>query len=477
MGKYKKIVGLFLLWFHFSSIWGQQLPASAVRSDMSYLKKRLEQKHLGLYEYQSKAKYDSLFKYLYTHVPDSMDLRQTYVYLAPLITAIHDTHTSFRFPSKALPKKIRTIPLSIRTFQDNYYIALNGSQDSTFQRGDLLLSIDGEPMAEIIKKIQTMYGTDNDNKTTKNYYASRHFSNFYFKYYGEKDSVTIAFSRKDTIRQQTIATLTAKETTEFLKKRYKDIFRKNFDYKIIDTSHHVAHLTISSFSLSRYPIDVLQFKFKHELKKSFKQVEKDSIQHLIVDFRGNGGGFIPNVNRFLSYILPSSFLITDTVFVKKAALRKMAPLYTIIPPIIAAFLYKPYNDSLYYRKAKNPKPFSVAKKYHFNNDLYFLMDGGSYSATVFTLSIAHDHQVGTFIGEQPGGTTWGSFAITWDDFKLPNSKIRIHLPLFKMYHYLPNHRSKTLFLQPDFDVGYNFDDFMKMQDSVLEFTKRLIIEN
>lgn len=451
----------------------QEITDEELRADMAFLKKRLVKQHPGLYQYISEAQYDSLYQYLYANVPPRLGIREAYRYIAPLITSIQDAHTSYRVPKKLVPKKPQTLPLYIRQFGENYYIALNGSDDSTMQRGDQLLTVDEEPIAKVIENLKTIYGTDNNNKVSKRYYSTRHFSNFYYKYYGEKDSIRLSFLHNDTLRLTKIASLTAKATTANLKKRYKNIFRKNFDYHILDSTARVAHLEITSFSLGGHPADVAQLKYKRMLKQRFRAIEADSIQHLIVDFRGNGGGFIPNIHRLLRFIMPEPFRIMDTVFIKKMALRKAAPFYTVFPPLVAAFLYKSYDDTYFYRKPRGE--FRPYKQYHYDNHLYFLMDGGSYSATTFTLGIAYDKGIGTYIGEQPGGTNWGSFAITWDDFKLPNSKIRIHAPMFRMYHHLPNQRAKTLFLEPDYSVGQNFADFLQMKDSMIEFVKRLIV--
>jgi hypothetical protein len=221
-------------------------------------------------------------------------------------------------------------------------------------------------------------------------------------------------------------------------------------------------------------LDLGQWKFKRMLEKRFAQVKKDGTEHLIVDFRGNGGGFIPNIARTMKYFAKEPFVLLDTVYFKKKAFRKAAPLYTVFSPIATRMLFKSYDDTFFYRKPKKPIRYKPVKENHFDGKVYFLMDGGSYSATTFTMALAHDMGIGTFIGQQPGGANWGSFASTWNDFKLPNSKIVIHMPLFKLTHNLPNQRAKSFVLTPDYEVDHSFKDFMERKDTVLDFTLDLI---
>jgi hypothetical protein len=193
-----------------------------------------------------------------------------------------------------------------------------------------------------------------------------------------------------------------------------------------------------------------------------------------VDFRGNGGGFIPNITRTMRYFAKEPFVLMDTVFFKKKAFKKVAPAYGIISPLVTRMLFKSYDDTFFYRKPKKPKLYKQVKKNHFDGKVYFLMDGGSYSATTFTMALAYDMGIGTFIGQPPGGANWGSFASTWNNFKLPNSKIVVHMPLFKLTHSLPNQRSKSFVLTPDYEVDYSLEDFMNEKDAVLDFTLDLI---
>ena len=103
-----------------------------------------------------------------------------------------------------------------------------------------------------------------------------------------------------------------------------------------------------------------------------------------------------------------------------------------------------------------------------------MTDPGCYSATTFTLNLAKDLGIGTFIGQQVGGASWGSFAVNWQDFKLPNTKYIVHTPLMKITHKMPNQVNKGFFLQLDYEVNRTREELLNNHTSVIDFTVEMI---
>jgi len=128
-----------------------------------------------------------------------------------------------------------------------------------------------------------------------------------------------------------------------------------------------------------------------------------------------------------------------------------------------------------YRVNKRNDKQKPEKELAYRGKTYFLTDPGCYSATTFTLNLAKDMGIPEkIVGQQVGGASWGSFAVNWSDFKLPNTKFIVHTPLMKISHNLPNNISNDFFLQPDYEVNRNREELLKNNTSVVDFTVEMI---
>lgn len=466
---------LFLASSH--SVFSQKLSPKQMKEDLFKAKELLERYHPNPYAYTTKntlnQKWEEAEKQIAT---DSLDMHAFFRVLAPVIAAVQDGHTSTLISPKIYGKNARQLPFFIRKFNGKYYVNYAAAADTTFQRGMELHAIEGIPMDSLVRLNERVFGNDNGNPVSNSYYAIGAFPSFYARNFGQKDSLLVTFKHADSLdfTSKKLEMMSSSAIIKRISFRYKDALKKNFKYVIEDSTAKIARLEISSFSLSGKFLDVSQRKFKRLLKQRFTQIEKDSIQHLLIDFRGNGGGYIPNVRRFVSYLAKEPFQLVDSLTFKKTALSAIAPWFTVFPPLITRLVFKKSPMDGYFGRKNPSKLFDNFPKKAFSGKTYFLMDGGSYSATTFTLGLLYDQGVGTYIGTQPGGANWGSFAGNWKNAKLPHSKLILHIPLFKIDHRLPNQRAKSFFIQPDLWVEPSWADFLNRKDTVVEFTKQMI---
>jgi hypothetical protein len=454
--------------------------AKEIKEDMVFLKNKFEKIHPGMYHYVSKEAYNKTYDSLYSTVNQPLSYLETFRVLSALVTNVKDGHTNLKFDKKRFNKKnAKFVPFYLRKIGDKYYLALNYCHDSTIIRGSEVLRFNDEPVETLMKKLKLLVSADNGNEAVKNYYTSGSFPTFYKKQFGEVDSMKISYRlpTNDTIFSKKIACVTNAEMLQLDKKRYKNLNRANLSLKIIDSLHHIAKLDITEFSMSYKHFDFNNRKFKKVLEKRFKEIKKLKIEHLIVDFRANGGGFIPNISRFLKYLSPKPFTLVDTLAFKKKAYFALFKPQWIGPPLVMWLGFRQRKGELMYRVNKQNDKQKPQKRAIFEGKTYFTTDAGCYSATTFTLNLAKDLRIGKFIGQPVGGATWGSFAVMWQDFKLPHSKYVVHTPLMKMMHRLPNQVNKELFLQPDYEVNRNREELLKNNTSVIDFTVEMIRKN
>lgn len=474
----KLMVFYVLLIFPSQLAFGQKtITNEEFKKDLASAKKNIEKYHLGLYYYESQQDFDSRYEAIIENLPEKLSILEAYRLTNEFTSGMRDLHTSTILPKNFIEKKDRkSLPLTIRKVGEKFYIHFNMSSDSSLIRGSEVISIDGVSINKDFESFQNLWGTDNGNETSKKYYSERLFARNYNYIYGIKDSVNVAFKKpqNDSVFVKKIAFETPKEATKILNQRYKNVSRKNLNFKILDSLNHIAYLDVLSFKEKGNKFDFPQHRFKKLLKKHFKAIEKNEIEHLIVDFRFNGGGLINNISRITKYIAPEPFEIIDNTYIKKASFLKIFPPYFVLPYIAGRFIFKKLDDDTFIRVGSKKRMTKLAKKYHYDKKIYVLMDGGSYSATTFTIGLWKDMNRATFIGMQPGGANWGSFAGQWKDIKLPNSKLKVHIPLMKIIHAQPNKTTQTFFVEPDYYVEQSFDDFIKRKDAQLNFALDLI---
>lgn len=448
----------------------------AVEKDLGILLTLFEKYHPGIYFYQSKLNLELKYDNLKHSLADSLTPHESYNAIYQAVAEVQDLHTSARLPKKIKSKNPKLFPFILRRFENDFFVHFNLSADTTIVRTSQIKSINGEPIFNIYKKIQHLYGTDNSNSISKVYYAEKAFGNYFNTLYGQQDSIKISFKiHPDSLeKNKNIATISTKNLNLTLKNRYKNASRSNMSFKILDSLNQIAKLDITSFSYKSNKLDLSERKFKKTIKLKFKEIEKNKIEHLILDLRGNGGGYIPNVGRLTKYIANEPFKLIDSMYFKPKTFKKKFPFYTIFPPLVAKILFKKGSDGNYYLNKFRKRPIKLSKNHRFNKNLYILMDGGSYSATTFTIGLMRDMQRATFIGTRPGGANWGSFAGSWQIFTLPNTKMRVRIPLYKIVHAQKNKIVSDFFVEPDFYVENNFEDFKNRSDTQLQFTLNLI---
>ena len=448
-----------------------------VKQDMEFLKKRFEKIHPGMYYYVSKEAYNKMYDSLYSTVNQPLNYLETYRVLSALVTNVKDGHTNLKFDKKRFdPKKAKHVPFYLRKIDNKYYISLNYARDSTILRGSQVLAFNDEPIANLMEKLKPLVSSDMGNETSKDYYTTGAFPAYFMRKYGDLDSIKITYQlpKNDTIYSKKVACLTNAEINKFSVKRYKFLTRPNFALKIIDSITHIARLDITEFSMTGKFLDFNNRKFRRVLRARFSEIKKQQVEHLIIDFRANGGGYIPNVSRFLKYLSPKPFTLVDTLAFKKKAYFTLFKPQWFGPPLVMWMAFPKRKGEFMYRVNRKNDKQKPEKQLAYRGKTYFITDPGSYSATTFTLSLAKDLGIPEkIIGQQVGGASWGSFAVNWQDFKLPNTKYIVHTPLMKMNHRL-NQANKDVFLQPDYVINRNTEELIKNNTSVIDFTVELI---
>ena len=104
-----------------------------------------------------------------------------------------------------------------------------------------------------------------------------------------------------------------------------------------------------------------------------------------------------------------------------------------------------------------------------------LTNGLTFSASSLFCNAVKGQPNVTLVGENTGGGWYGNSGIIIPDIILPNTKIRVRLPFFKLVQY-DHIAQKGTGVVPDIYVGPTIESAAKNIDRKMEFVNKLILE-
>lgn len=460
---------------------------AALREDVEVLQGVLESHHPGLYWYQSRDEWNRNLQVVYEELNDSLtelDLRRK---LRKLTSSIRCGHTTIQ-SSRSIQQQNDTaviqalFPLSLKCWKDTMMILGNlDVKDTVLNRGVQILSINGRSAKQIIDTLSEYISGDGFNRTHPDQILSGwgSFGNYYRLYLDTSCKLTFNYIGREGREQSTIRSLYIPRKDTAARRPQPILSRKEKKAQAIerirslqiDTANRQALMRISSFGENG--------KLRRFFRKGFELVEQNQITDLIIDVRNNGGGRVGNSTDLTRYISKRPFKVADSLY----AIRRNSKYGKYIQHNWAIqatmpFLTKKKNDGLYHFGYFERHRFSPKHKNHFEGRTYILTSGYSFSATTLFINSVKGQPGVTVIGEETGGGAYGNSAWEIPTVVLPNTRIRLKIPLFRMVmdKNLSNN-GRGIF--PDVNVGatpesiqLNYDNKMRVTQSLIQEARR-----
>ncbi len=402
--------------------------------------------------------------------------------LDPLIAKMGCGHTRMQ-NSKAFIKyqsnkdkadiKRRYPPIQAYWVADKIFVGTITTPDSNqISIGSEILAIDGRQAAEIIQTLSQRITSDGYNQTYRRRAFNVNFDAYYRSYYGEEDQYDLKLRSPsgDTSEIQVRANLaTLDERLALIRQRKtnrlqvgKSVLQKK-GYQLLSLADHpkTALMDIRGFR---------QRRGKGFYKKAFKHLHKKEIETLVLDLRDNGGGAVKDAGRLLSYLLHQPKQLIARKKRKKGPYEKYLKqkfLYNVIVPLLVPLNFKNKKTATEIIRSARLKP---RKKHHFDGDLYVLINGRTFSASVLVAAYLANEKRATFIGQETGGGQSGTNAFLMPKLELPHTRMRIVFPLYAIQHQIAA-ENKGRGLLPDYKLTYTLEDLLEETD--LEWEKFL----
>lgn len=454
-----------------------------LQQDYSLLRNILEKKHPSLYWYTGKDSMDMYFDKYYGAIKDSMTEQQFgWKIIAPLTDKIRCGHTSFAmskgYNNWVSGKRFSSFPLFMKFWNDTMVVTNNlNRKDSVLKRGTLITSINGMNNAALK---ETMFGylTEDGNANNANYIRlSGNFPYYHRNIFGISKTYAVKYIDsagteqtlnipvfnfpKDSSGKTPAPVTEKKDKHETRQKRLREMRSL-----AIDTINNTAIITLNTFSSGG---------LRKFYRQTFRYIKKTGITNVVLDLRSNGGGRINLSTLLTRYVSRVSFKVADSSFAVTKSLRPFTKNIKsgFINNLGLFFLTRKNKDGLYHFRHWERKKYKPKTTNHFSGDLYVLINGSTFSASAIFCNAVKGQPGIILVGEEAGGGWYGNNGILIPDITLPNTHIRVRLPLFRLvqYHHVPKDGRGV---PPDIYIGTNYDALIKGIDKKMQVVMEMI---
>jgi hypothetical protein len=414
-----------------------------LREDFSVLRNTLEANHPSLYWYTPKDSVNWYFDNVYSNITDSMTEDAFRNRVAWAVSHIRCGHTSVRpsnrYINAVTKARLPVFPLAIKAWDDSLVVLSSAFRgDSVFRRGTIILSINNKTPRELLDSMFRFISTDGYSDNFKNQLVSFNFGYHYTSAFGSDSMHLIRFMdsarnvrtvmirnydpKTDTISRRGRRTAQVTLPTRRERKEAQKLSRRSLT---VDTGLSTAYIRVATFSSG---------KLRKFFRESFKAIKKQGIKNVVFDLRENGGGNIMNSTKLTQYLVKKPFKLADTV----AAISRKFRYGQYIRPSLAYKISMFFTsnrkraDGRYHFAYFENHTFKPKKKYHFDGDVYLIQGGYSFSATTLFINSLKGQQNVTVVGEETGGGSYGNSAVHLPQIVLPNTRIRIVLPVYRL---------------------------------------------
>lgn len=444
-----------------------------LRADVNYLYQTLVKAHPGIFWHTSPALVKEEFEQLEKSVKSSMTEIEFLRLVGRANSLIKCAHSDIR-PSNELNdfwKENRLyIPINITRLEDKYYVAENLSGETALKKGTQLMAINRQPISEIVAALLPYIPADGDNETRKYYALRTGFYWYYGVYLQALDTDRFAVQYKSETGHPSEVMLNGITRTELKSRRAKVKAKPGPPIRLnFHEDQNTAVLKVASF---RHDLMVAaQLNFTDFLTECFTQINNRNTETLIVDIRGNKGGYSEYGAELYAFLADSAFQYCERMVVNSKTLfpefeYDIAETFGEFPKGIQKkgvnYIW-PKHSILGWRQPK---------KQAFNGKVIFLIDGGCASTTSEFASIAKANNRGVFIGEEVGGALPGDNGGVLAWVELPNTKIRVRMGMVK-YELAIHGDYSSHGVIPDYPIEFSSVDYRADNDPQLEFALRL----
>ncbi|MGU3374833.1 S41 family peptidase [Chryseobacterium sp. M5A1_1a] len=457
-----------------------------------------EQVNSGLYVYRNKQQIDSIYQKAEEEIRNSKNIFDFYKIIAKLTGFEGSCHNYTDLPNHAsyyLTQKPEYLPITLKNIDGRL---LQDSKDIAVPLGAEILSVNGILSKEIISRFSQYYFSDGYSMPYKETagFERGMLDKFYIEF-GTHKNYVISYKWNNQVHQITLSGIPLESFKKLQESRFSLTFDKKLlseKYSLSKESDRIYRLSVRGFDFATGKEDPAYKKFSAFLDQMMDTLERENIESLIIDLRGNTGGTGALYEKVFSYLTQRPFRDSHYAYTKFNEIPMEEKL--VITPLFlsngvtdknglnAYFkqLYPKQTQGKYYW-ADDKNPLILPNERTFKGQLYLLVDQRVASAASHLASLIKSYTNAVVIGKETVGGYYehnGHFPVVYE---LPNTGIQTGFSIVHVIQDAQNlsDQKKGQGIIPHIEIQQTNHEFLDQTDvylkKVFELQKQNIKQN
>ncbi|MEE6130158.1 S41 family peptidase [Chryseobacterium arthrosphaerae] len=444
-----------------------------------------EKVNSGLYVYRSKKEIDSMYQLAETEAANCKSIFDFYKVIARLTGFEGSCHNYTDLPNHAsyyLTQKPEYLPVTLKNVDGRL---LQDSKDVALPLGAEILSVNGVSAKEMISRFSQYYFSDGYSMPYKEItgFERGMLDKFYIEF-GTHKNYVIRYQWNGKENEVSLSGISLEKFKKLQESRHSLTFDKKLlseKYSFTKEGEGIYRLSLRGFDFATGKEDPAYKKFSTFLDQMMDTLEREKIQNLIVDLRGNTGGTGALYEKVFSYLTQRPFRDSHYAYTKFNEVPMEEKL--VITPLFLSNGVTDKNGLNAYLKSLYPK--AVQEKYYWADDknpsvlphektfkgqLYLLVDHRVASAASHLASLIKSYTNAVVIGKETVGGYYEHNGHLPLVYELPNTGIQTGFSIVHVIQDAQNlpDQKKGQGIIPHIEVHQTGQEFLDQTDVYLK---------
>lgn len=398
-----------------------------LQSDYRILRLMLEESNPNLYHYRSQNEMDSFFDTQFCALSDSAYYLDFIRSLAKTFNFMACGHSGWSHRNSYFPYRdtsLKLLPLDLKIEGNQYFIREDYSENPALKKDMEIIQINGRSPNEINHLLSQHMYRDGRSAPEARQEIEKYFRNAYSNFIENPEHFEIQVRHPQGIQQLQLIAL-PKGEIDSIQKTQQPIDHKPSKFLEFQSwpQKNMAYYRIGWFR--NEDIEAMGQNFNHYTDSVFTAIAEEDLDTLIIDLRGNTGGWTANGKKLLSYLLNEPHSYIDEVRFKKLGNFSFQELILSDQGLNDTMHFTQNADSLWTWTNYPSLQVQPADSNRFQGQVIILIDEWTRSAAGIFSSLAREYSNALFIGPENAcarGGQGGMVMVT----QLPWTGVTVH---------------------------------------------------